>query len=1195
MRTKIIFVSVVLISIWLATLASTAFAQDARQTPPPDSPVVARVYFADRADLDWLAIELDVWQVNHAEGYLLALLSPAQYELLAQAGYRLEVDARRTAELTQPRQALPGQGPDTIPGYPCYRTVEETYADMEALVAAHPSMATWIDIGDSWEKVHAGGDPGYDIYALELTNPAIPGPKPTFFVMAEIHAREYVTAETAARFAEYLMANYGLDANITWLLDYYNIYIVTMTNPDGRKMAEGGYMWRKNTDNDDGCDDESNWGVDLNRNHSFHWGGAGTWACGETYQGPAAASEPETQAIQDFVLTLFPDQRGPSDYDEAPADTTGTFITLHSAYPLILWPWGWTYANAPNHVQLQTLGRKMAYATNYPPQQSNELYGTTGTSDDWAYGELGVASYTYEMGTSFFQSCGSFESVIYPDNREALMTAFKSARRPYMEPSGPEALNVLSTLDVVAPGEEVVLTANLDDTRYYDDNGIEPTQSIAAAEYYIDTPPWITTTVPVAYPMAAVDGNFDETSEDVTATIHTAGLGVGRHMIFVRGQDASQNWGVVSAAFLYVVEPGIYPTIQGYVRDAGTNQPLAATVRAGVFQAATDPATGFYSMTVISGTYNLTAEAASHVAQTVTDVQAQDYQTVEQDFYLLPTCEIFSDDVEAGNQGWTVQSPWAITTEASHSLSHSWTESPGGNYLSGRNTSLTSPTFDLSAYAGVALSFWQTYETESGWDFCNVEYTDDGSTWQSVAGYDGYQPAWEQQTILLPGMDGQSNARFRFRFTSDTNTVDDGWHLDDIILLGGGLTCTTPLSPTAEFTSSATTVGPGEPVQYVDLTYGTPPLTYLWDFGDGVGTSSEANPTYTYFATGTYTVSLSVTNTLGSDSVSHLMRVECKPLDQVELSLLNPGPPRPGEVANFRADFLPVYFTRPVTYTVTFGDATPPVNGSSSVAPLLFDHTFATAGDYEVSIAAVNCSMTTPVTSTLLTSVISYTAGLEVSPPARAGSGDPGTPVTYTFTVTNTGERPDVANVTLVEAAWPVSLPGPIGPLAAGDSTSVLVTVTVPLDAAAGASDVASLQFTSSHPSVYPVTVSVTTTANTMFALEVAAEAYALEGFPGASVKYIVQITNTGNTTDTFDLDVASIWVTETVSSTGSLAQGDSITLEVVVTIPILAPSSTSDMATVTVTSQGRPALSEEIALITTTRWNGVWLPILVK
>ena len=52
-------------------------------------------------------------------------------------------------------------------------------------------------------------------------------------------------------------------------------------------------------------------------------------------------------------------------------------------------------------------------------------------------------------------------------------------------------------------------------------------------------------------------------------------------MIFVRGQDAAGNWGVVSAAFLYILQPGVSPTIEGYVRDASTNLPLAATVKAG--------------------------------------------------------------------------------------------------------------------------------------------------------------------------------------------------------------------------------------------------------------------------------------------------------------------------------------------------------------------------------------------------------------------------------------------------------------------------------------------------------------------------------------------------------------------------------------------------------------------------------------
>ena len=66
-------------------------------------------------------------------------------------------------------------------------------------------------------------------------------------------------------------------------------------------------------------------GIDLNRNHSFKYGGAGTStsACNLTYRGPAAISEPETQALQSYMSSIFTDQRGPGDSDPAPADTTG--------------------------------------------------------------------------------------------------------------------------------------------------------------------------------------------------------------------------------------------------------------------------------------------------------------------------------------------------------------------------------------------------------------------------------------------------------------------------------------------------------------------------------------------------------------------------------------------------------------------------------------------------------------------------------------------------------------------------------------------------------------------------------------------------------------------------------------------------------------------------------------------------------
>ncbi len=46
---------------------------------PPERPVVARVFFRDRTDLNRLARDLDVWEVNRQGGYLVALLHPAEY------------------------------------------------------------------------------------------------------------------------------------------------------------------------------------------------------------------------------------------------------------------------------------------------------------------------------------------------------------------------------------------------------------------------------------------------------------------------------------------------------------------------------------------------------------------------------------------------------------------------------------------------------------------------------------------------------------------------------------------------------------------------------------------------------------------------------------------------------------------------------------------------------------------------------------------------------------------------------------------------------------------------------------------------------------------------------------------------------------------------------------------------------------
>ena len=403
-------------------------------------------------------------------------------------------------------------------------------------------------------------------------------------------------------------------------------------------------------------------------------------------------------------------------------------------------------------------------------------------------------------------------------------------------------------------------------------------------------------------------------------------------------------------------------TVSGYVRDAATLEPLEATIQfldAPLPPVTSDPATGFYSIDVAEGTWQLEASAADHVAQTVAVAVTGN---VSQDFDLMPLCDVFADDVEAGNLGWTAQSPWAITTGQSHSPTHSWTESPSGNYGNYADTSLTSPVWDLTGYTGVTLSFWHRYVTESSYDYCYVEWSDDGATWTQVASYDGSHATWESQEFALPGLDGQATAQIRFHFVSDVSQTYDGWYVDDIVLNAGGLGCVGAEAPVAEFSSNSPVIL-GEPMVFTNETTGTPPIEYFWDFGDDAGTSTETDPSYIYGTTGTFTVTLVATNTEGTDDVQHAVVVlvpPCEAVTGVDLTLVTTGTIYPGDPVTFSADVLPDGATTPYTYTVDGGPAT-----STSDDPFTFVVTASEPGTQTVEIAIWNCPGAAPATATI--------------------------------------------------------------------------------------------------------------------------------------------------------------------------------------------------------------------------------------
>jgi PKD repeat protein len=69
----------------------------------------------------------------------------------------------------------------------------------------------------------------------------------------------------------------------------------------------------------------------------------------------------------------------------------------------------------------------------------------------------------------------------------------------------------------------------------------------------------------------------------------------------------------------------------------------------------------------------------------------------------------------------------------------------------------------------------------------------------------------------------------------------------------------------ADFAAGATSVAAGQSIQFTDLSTGSP-ASWSWDFGDGSTVSNEHHPLHIYQNAGTYTVSLTVANTGGSDT-----------------------------------------------------------------------------------------------------------------------------------------------------------------------------------------------------------------------------------------------------------------------------------------------------------------------------------------
>jgi predicted deacylase len=549
----------------IAALIALAAARPAQADDPPPGagPWVVRAVYKDERSLAMLMRRAAPWRVDHrAREVQIEVDNAFEWRRMEREGFEVRLDAGITRALRNP----PAKAADHvtgIPGYACYRTVEETYAAAEAMVAARPTLAEWIDIGDSWRK-QQNLPGGWDLRVLRITNRAIAGPKPVLYVQGALHAREYVTAETVLRFGEQLLGAYGSDPDATWIIDHHDVHLLPVANPDGRKVAEvaSTRLQRKNR-NESFCPAiATGTGVDLNRNYAWNFAGPGSSAdpCDQVFRGLSSLSEPETQSITAWLRNIFPDQRVESSLTDRTTpvslNATGFYIDVHSNGAGNWFPWGDVSTPAPNGTQMQTLARKLEFFNGYEAIQGALTGSIGGASDDYTFGTLGVPAFTMELGGSdFWPPCATYESQIAPGTLASLRFAARIVRAPYRLPAGPELVSLAATPAEVPPGGSTLLTATASDARFGPGTGPEPVQAVQAVEVFLQ-PPWAAGASPVGS-MSAVDGAYDGSEEAVSFSLPAALLPGGRTLVYLQAIDAAGTRGPVSAVFVST-EGGVF-------------------------------------------------------------------------------------------------------------------------------------------------------------------------------------------------------------------------------------------------------------------------------------------------------------------------------------------------------------------------------------------------------------------------------------------------------------------------------------------------------------------------------------------------------------------------------------------------------------------------------------------------------------
>lgn len=585
---------------------------------------------------------------------------------------------------------------DDFGGFYTYNEMLNELDDMHSLYPEIISARS--DIKDetfsSSPHIHETYEGRYLQWVKISDNPNVSEGEPQILYTALHHAREPASLQQLIYFMWYLLENYDTNESIKQIIDNSELFFVPCVNPDGYIFNEtiepnGGGMWRKNTRDSHGVDNNRNYSyIDENGNEVWNTSGTSSNPYGNTYAGDGPFSESENRAIRYFVES----------------NNFKIALNNHTYGNLLLYPYGYDYNQTTEDDDIfQFISSALVSENNYDNIISADLYPAAGDSDDFMYGMLNtennqvrekIFAMTPEIGSSFWPQASTIEDIC----------------------KGMLHLN---------------LTA------------------------------------------AKMIGNYaslkDFTQNFISLNTFSANFELQRLGIIDNG------------SFNIQIEP-ISSNIISTTPEININSLNIGEIINGSFQIELNESTN---------------SGEDVIFKYILDNGSFSEEIIVKKIFGAPIL-LFEDESDNYSDYWTIDSSWSETFEEYNSPQTSITDSPYSNYSNNALETINLLNdINLSGYSYAEINFNAKWNIESGYDYVQIEISNDGgASWEPQCGkytrkgvetqedalneplYDGNQDEWVNESILLTDYIDQEIS-IRFKLKSDGGLRRDGFYYDD--------------------------------------------------------------------------------------------------------------------------------------------------------------------------------------------------------------------------------------------------------------------------------------------------------------------------------------------------------------------------------------------------------------------------------